>query len=95
MYGDSGRDAIRRNDGTAGAEATRLMPMAVGATEDEVDRAVAAIKRGLRGKRLTAGGYTTTPIELESSSGYLDDPDGNGVITSTLFLTFHAFEENP
>lgn len=90
MYSDDGRDDTVMNDGTAGSDATRLMPMAVAKTENELDQATAAIKRALRGKRLTVTGYDTTPVALESSGGIVRDPDGGVVLSKTLFLTFHA-----
>jgi len=90
MYSDDGRDDTVLNDGTAGTDATRLMPMAVAETEDELDRATAAIKRGLRGVRLAVAGYDTTPTSLESSGGVVRDPDADGLLSKTLFFTFHT-----
>jgi hypothetical protein len=91
MYGDAGRDAVRMNDGTAGAYANRLAPMAVGTTEDELSRAVAAIKRGLRGRSLVFDGHETTPLELESSGSDTRDPDGGSLLSQTLTFTSTAF----
>lgn len=90
MYGDAGRGAVAMNDGTAAAGAHRLMPMAVGATTDEVDRATDALARGLVEYRLPVAGFDCTPLWPESSGGYVDGTDAVELITQTLFLTFHA-----
>lgn len=90
MYSDDGRDDTRMLDGSAGTDANRLMPMAVGKTEDELNRATAAIKRGLRGQWILAPGYSPALITLESSGGVVRDPDGGGLLSKTLFLTVHA-----
>lgn len=91
MYSDGGRDATIRSDATAGSDANRLMPMAVGKTADEVDRAITAVKVALRNKRLTVTGYDTTPLALESSGGIVRDPDADEPLSLTLFLTFNAY----
>lgn len=90
MYADTGRSDVAMNDGTAGAAAHRLLPMAVGATADEVDRATDAIKTGLVDYRLPLTGFDCTPLWLESSGNYVDDPDAGVLISQTMFLTFHA-----
>jgi hypothetical protein len=96
IYADGGRDDGRMLDGTAGLDAFRLMPMAVGKTEDELNRAVDRIRGAFRGKRLPVAGYDTTPIVIESSGGTVRDPDGGGLLSKTLFLTFHMSpKENP
>lgn len=92
MYSDDGRDTTTMLDGTAGTDGNRLMPMAVGATEDELNRATAAIKRGLRGQWVTTSGYTPALMSLESSGGVVRDPDGGALLSKTLFFTFSATE---
>jgi hypothetical protein len=94
LYADTGRSSIAMNDGTAGAGAHRLMPMAVGSTTDEVDRATAAVIEALSDHRLAVAGFDCTPLWLESSGNYVDDPDGGVLISQTLFLTFHATKES-
>lgn len=90
IYADGGRDDGRMLDGTAGLDAFRLMPMAVGKSEDELNRAVDRIRGAFRGKRLAVPGHDTTPMALESSSGTVRDPDGGVLLSKTLFFTFHA-----
>lgn len=93
MYADGGRGSVAMNDGTAGAGAHRLMPMAVGASTDEVDRATAALDAAFPDHRLDVPGFDCTPLWLESSGNYVDDPDGGGRISQTFFYTFHATKE--
>lgn len=91
LYSDSGRDSTVRFDATAGSDANRLMPMVIGKTSDEVDRAVAATLGALRNKRLVVAGFDTTPAALESTGTVVRDPDGGGLLSQTLFLTFNAY----
>lgn len=95
MYADDGRDDTRMLDGSNGTDANRLMPMALGATEDELNRATAAIKRGLRGQRITVSGYSPAIVTLESSGGVVRDPDGDALLSKTLYFTFHVTKEIP
>lgn len=91
MYGDAGRDDTIRNDATAGSDAFRLMPMVVGKTDDEVGRGVSAVKAALRGRPLTVAGFDCTPLLVESAGNVVRDPDAGGLLSLTLFLTFHAY----
>ena len=91
MYTDAGRDDTVRLDATSGSDGSRLMPMVVGKTSDEVDRGVTATLGALRNKTLNSPGLTTTPLALESSGGITRDPDGGALLSLTLFLTFNAY----
>lgn len=87
-YLDGGRDSTMLLDGTAGTDAYRLMPMAVGKTDAEVNRAADGIQAAYRGHRLVIPGYATTPCVKESSGGIVRDPDGGGLLSKTFFFTF-------
>lgn len=90
MYADDGRDDTQMLDGSAGTDGNRLMPMAIGKSEDELNRATAALRRALRGQWLTAVGRGSSLVTLESSGGVTRDPDGGGLLSKTLFFTLHA-----
>ncbi len=92
IYLDGGRDSTFLLDGTAGGDAFRLMPMAVGKTEAELDRAGDRIRGAFRGKSLIVAGFDTTPSIIESSSGVVRDPDGGVLLSKTFFITFNAYE---
>lgn len=95
MYGPAERDDVMMLDGTAAVDGNRLMPMAVGKTESEVNRAVDRIRGAFRGKRLAVAGYDTTPAVIESTGGVVRDPDGGGLLSVTVFITFTATETEP
>lgn len=91
IYSDGGRDDTMLSDATAGSDAVRLMPMAVGRTENELNRAVDRVRAAFRGKSLVVEGYDCTPAVVESSGGTVRDPDGGVLLSKTLFLTFNAY----
>lgn len=93
IYIDSGRDELQLNDGTSGLDVYRLMPMAVGASRDECDRAVDAVKAAFANYRISVAGYGSTPCHLDTSGNYVIDVNGGGPVSKTLFYTFNITKE--
>lgn len=74
-----------------GSRSYRIVTQAIGATDDELDFAVARADAAFLDHSLVVVDLDCTPCAVETSSTAIRDPDGGALLSKTLTYTFTTY----